>query len=97
VCGSFIFNFHNKKITLLGGGSFEIINDKHIRLNHSKRYDENGAYWIDQLVNYQGDLIKVISGPKREYWKCKPLKAILDGDDVSPLEQSLDECIHVFR
>ncbi|BBB23847.1 hypothetical protein CVFO_0595 [Isorropodon fossajaponicum endosymbiont JTNG4] len=38
VCGSFIFNFHNKKITLPGGGSFEIINDKHIRLNYSKTY-----------------------------------------------------------
>ena len=97
VCGSAIFNFHDKKITHLGGGSYEIINDKHIRLNHSKSYDENGAYWIDQLVNYQGDLIKVISGPEREYWKCKPLKEILDGYDVSSLDQSLDECIHVFR
>jgi hypothetical protein len=97
VCGSAIFNFHNKKITLLGGGSFEIINDKYIRLNHSKSYDENGAYWIDKLVNYQGDLIKVISGQKSEFWKCKPLVVILDGYDVSSLEQSLDECIHVFR
>lgn len=96
-CFSIITNFIDNKITYLGGGNYEIINDKHIRLHHSKSYDENGAYWIDQLVNYQGDLIKVISGPEREYWKCKPLKEILDGYDVSSLEQSLDECIHVFR
>ena len=96
-CQSVIFNFQNKKITPLGGGSYEVIDDKYIRLNHSKSYDENGAYWVDKLVNFQGELVKIISGPKTEYWDCKPLNQILVGYDVSSLEQPLDECIYVFR
>lgn len=95
---SFIINLQNKGIVSLGGGSYEILDDKRIRLNHAKRYDELGAYWIDTIVNYQGDLIKVISKPESEHWKRKSIKEIVDGYyDISLLEQSLEEYIYVFR
>lgn len=98
VSASFIINLKNKGIVSLGGGSYEILDDKHIRLNHAKRYDELGAYWIDTIVNYQGDLIKVISKPESEHWKRKSIKEIVDGYyDISLLEQSLEGYIYVFR
>lgn len=95
VCGSFIVGLADRKITILGGGSYQVVDKERIKLSGSKRYDENGAFWIDKLVDYEGGLIRIISSGN-----CVPLEKILydySEEKYPKLKQSMSECIHVRR
>ncbi len=99
---SSIFNTQNSKEKNIGGGSAECIasgkNKGLILLHDSKGYfPRGGAFWVDKVVDKNGDLIEVLSKPKNE-WGCIALNSILDtGRRYQKLRQSMNDCVYIDR
>jgi hypothetical protein len=99
VCGTLIFDNKKNMVTQLGGGEYTLVDNEQIKLSGAKLYDDLGAFWISKVIDYQGNLIKVLSGGSK-HWKCIPLKSILNSqtkDKHPKLRQSMDDCIYVDR
>lgn len=99
VCGTLVFDNKTNAVIQLGGGEYTLIDNEQIKLSGAKLYDDLGAFWISKVVDYQGNLIKVLPGGSK-HWKCIPLKSILNSqtkDKHPKLKQSMDDCIYVDR
>jgi hypothetical protein len=60
-------------MTYLGGGSYQVLNDKQVLLKASKHYEKNGAFWVNKLIDYNGTLLEVISSDDKRF-DCVSLK-----------------------
>jgi len=97
-CSTVIFDKEMDAFTQLGGGGYSLVNDNRIRLSGNKFYDALGAFWVDMIVDAQGNVIEVLSPNTKYLDKCIPLSLILDHDKKYPkLIQSIGSCIHVGR
>lgn len=98
-CGTTIFNNKTNTITQLGGGEYTLIDSGKIKLSGSKFYDDSGAFWVNKIVDYDGNLIEVLSSDSK-YWGCISLKEILNNqakDKRPKLKQSMNDCVYVDR
>jgi hypothetical protein len=98
VCDSIIVDTLDRKVVWLGKGEFEIINNSLIKLTGQKYYfppPKWGAFWVDMIVDYDGNVVEILSTPIAE---CVPLNLILDQEKEYPkLKQSMEDCVHVER
>lgn len=94
-CSNQKLDTKQKTITYLGGGSYRVLNDKQVLLKSSKHYDNNGAFWVDKLVDYNGNLLEVIASDNKRF-DCVPLKTIASGNNPK-LTQAMDDCVYVNR
>ncbi len=95
---SYLLNIRNGKVTPLGGGTAEYIDNDHFVLHGYKGYvmrnrtDPLGAYWTDILVDKEGHIIKFLSSGDI----CYPLRYLIDTDGKYPkLIQDINQKICV--
>ena len=96
-----IINLSTQKSHYLGKGTFEILDKNLIKLYGQKHYfpaPKWGAFWVDTIVDVQGNVIEVLSPNSKYLRECVPLNLILDQDKEYPkLKQSTKDCIYVKR
>ena len=102
-----IVDLKTRDITWIGGGVGELLSwdseSKYglIRLRGQKHYfpaPEWGAFWVDMIVDTQGDVIEVLSPNSKYLGECVSLNLILDQEKGYPkLKQSMKDCVHVER
>lgn len=98
-CGSMTFNIKTNGTVHLGGGKYTLIDSEQIKLSGAKLYDDSGAFWINKIVDYDGNLIEVLSSDNKN-WKCIPLKHILSNQvekEHPKLKQNANDCVYVDR
>jgi len=96
-----VINLSTQQSYYLGKGTFEILDKNLIKLYGQKHYfpaPEWGAFWVDMIVDTQGNVIEVLPPNSKHSGKCVPLGLILDQDEKHPkLKQSMEECVYVER
>ena len=104
---TFILNVRTMKFKLIANGIGIIVNYPQIgqvlRLNGQKRYlqsmhnpprDKWGAFWIDTLYDFEGNLLKILSSePQSSNDKCYFIKDLIDIRKHKFLIQDPDDCI----
>ena len=102
-----IVDLKTRDITWIDGGVGELLSwdseSKYglIRLRGQKHYfpgPEWGAFWVDMIVDTNGNAIEVLSPNSKYLGECTPLSLILDQDKEYPkLKQSMEDCVYVER
>lgn len=101
--GQAILDLTSKELNFVGSGRGDFIRHNNgkglIRLRGQKHYfPEGGAFWVDVLVDKEGNVVEVLSAPKGNGRPCVPLNLILDDTKPHPkLRQTLDQCVYVER
>ena len=105
--GQGIVDLKTRDITWIGGGVGELLSwdseSKYglIRLRGQKHYSpapEWGAFWVDMIVDTQGDVIEVLPPNSKFLGECVSLNLILDQEKEYPkLKQSMKDCVRVER
>lgn len=100
-----IINLKTGGIATLGGGVGELIRwdgeEGLIKLRGQKYYfpaPEFGAFWIDVIVDTQGNIIEYVERDSQYLGRCVPIKELIDLDKKHPkLKQDMDDCVRVER
>jgi len=98
-----VFNLAAQKCTVIGGGKAAVLragkNKGLIRLSGQKHYfPKGGAFWVDLLVDRDGELIEGLSAPRWSSVTRIPLTLVLDPDkSYSMLRQPRHARIYVRR
>lgn len=98
-----LLNLNTKHWTALGGGRGTYItkdndatgqNEGLVLLTSAKRYfPGGGAYWIDLLVDIDGNLIEFVSA---DHGKCHAIRdLLLPSEATTKLRQPLEQCVRV--
>jgi len=105
--GQGIVDLKTRDITWIGGGVGELLswNSKSkyglVKLRGQKHYfpaPEWGAFWVDMIVDTQGEVIEVLKPNSQYLGECVPLRLILDQEKEYPkLKQSMEDCVYVER
>ena len=102
-----IVDLKTRDITWIGGGVGELLSwsskSKYglVKLRGQKHYfpaPEWGVFWVDMIVDTQGNVIEVLSPNSQYLGECIPLNLILDQENKHPkLKQSMEDCVYVER
>ena len=100
-----IINLKTGGLTTLGGGVGELISwdgeEGLIKLSGQKRYfpaPEFGAFWVDVIVDTQGNIIEYVERDSRYLGRCVPIKTLIDLNKKHPkLKQGMNDCVRVER
>lgn len=101
--GSEIISLDTKKSVLIGRGSVKSAQNGIIHLTNQKYYlppPNWGAFWVDSLVDYDGNILKFIEPNSKYLGECISIKLILDQEPLKEhpkLQQSLSDCVRVVR
>lgn len=99
---SWHFNLDTKKFSYIGNGKVKSVAENKFLLKNSKGYiyvngKSIGAYWVDKLVDKDGNLIELISKPKNN-WGCQKISTLINQKNLtSKFIQSIDDCVYVER
>jgi len=108
---TFILNVRTMNFKLISNGAGYIVNlpniGRALKLNTQKRYfqsmynpprDIMGAFWIDAIYDFEGNLLKILSyEPDMSDGTCYLVKDLIDIKKYQFLIQSPNECIYVYR
>lgn len=90
---NYIFNIKDKKFTSLPNGELTF-NKDHILVTGQKSYfTEMGAFWFDNKINFDGEIIELISNGKT----CKSIESFNDSIKSALKKQNLKEfCVTTY-
>ena len=90
---NYIFNIKDKKFTSLPNGELTF-NKDHILVTGQKSYfTEMGAFWFDNKINFNGEIIELISNGNT----CKSIESFNDSIKSALKNQNLNEfCVTTY-
>lgn len=96
-----MINLKTENINYIGNGEVKILKNKNIFLKDSKGYlikngESEGAYWINKIVDENGNILKLISNNKNNSECYKPTE-LLNKSYLEKLQQSKKDCIYIQK
>ena len=100
-CDTIIVDTNEREIVQLGKGSYEVLENDMIKLIGQKYYFPEpiwGAFWVDMIVDNQGNVVRVVPPHSEGLRECVSLNLILDKNTKYPkLKQSMNDCVYVLK